>query len=269
MTRRRPGRSPVTSSSMNARWPRCPSAATTMHDIAWESRSSGVSASWPPGRRSRIAAPGREHSDSCYSAAWGTSGVSAGPGIHPRDMAALLPTVLRKGVQAVLTAQAPGPLKSGQSQRRRIAGLKHRRRTLGPWTCDGCGWGASSCTWLPLTPRPFSRSNPWMRPRSVSRGGEWSTEPEVRIRHYADLYGNPCTRVMLPAGRSTLRFGASALVPDAAEDADEHVPELPPEELPDEVLIYTLPSRYCLPDMLGDEAWSLFGAMRAGYSRVQ
>jgi hypothetical protein len=48
---------------------------------------------------------------------------------------------------------------------------------------------------------------------------------------------------MLPAGRSTLRFGASALVPDATEDADEHVPELPPEELPDDVLIYTLPAR--------------------------
>jgi len=105
-------------------------------------------------------------------------------------------------------------------------------------------------------------------PVSLARR-EWSTEPEVRIRHYTDLYGNPCTRVMLPAGRSTLRFAASTLVPDAAEDADEHVPELPPEELPDEVLIYTLPSRYCLPDMLGDEAWSLFGAMRAGYSRVQ
>jgi transglutaminase-like putative cysteine protease len=45
--------------------------------------------------------------------------------------------------------------------------------------------------------------------------------------------------------------------------------ELPPEELPDGVLIYTLPSRYCLPDMLGDEAWSLFGAMPAGYSRVR
>ena len=87
-------------------------------------------------------------------------------------------------------------------------------------------------------------------PVSLARR-EWSTEPEVRIRHYTDLYGNPCTRVMLPAGRSTLRFGASALVPDATEDADEQVPELPPEELPDEVLIYTLPSRYCLPDMLG------------------
>ena len=105
-------------------------------------------------------------------------------------------------------------------------------------------------------------------PVSLARR-EWSTEPEMRIRHYTDLYGNPCARAMLPAGRSTLRFDASVLVPDATEDADEQAPELPPEELPDAVLIYTLPSRYCLPDMLGDEAWSRFGAMAAGYSRVQ
>jgi transglutaminase-like putative cysteine protease len=97
----------------------------------------------------------------------------------------------------------------------------------------------------------------------------WSTEPQLRIRHYTDFYGNPCVRVVLPAGRSTLRYDASVLVPDATEDADEHAPELPPEELPDEVLIYTLPSRYCLPDMLGAEAWSRFGAMPTGYSRIQ
>jgi transglutaminase-like putative cysteine protease len=98
---------------------------------------------------------------------------------------------------------------------------------------------------------------------------EWSAEPEVRIGHYTDIYGNPCARTILPAGRSALRFDASVLVPDATEDADEQAPELTPEELPDDVLIYTLPSRYCLPDMLGDEAWSRFGAMPPGYSRVQ
>ncbi len=105
-------------------------------------------------------------------------------------------------------------------------------------------------------------------PVSLARR-EWSTDPDTRIRCYADLYGNPCTRVILPAGRSTLRFGASVLVPDATEDAGQGVPELSPDRLPDEVLIYTLPSRYCLPDVLGDEAWSLFGAVPAGYSRVQ
>ena len=35
------------------------------------------------------------------------------------------------------------------------------------------------------------------------------------------------------------------------------------------MLLYTLPSRYCLPDILGDEAWSRFGAVSPGYRRVQ
>jgi transglutaminase-like putative cysteine protease len=98
---------------------------------------------------------------------------------------------------------------------------------------------------------------------------QWSSEPQLRIRRYRDLYGNPCARVVLPAGRSTLRYEAVALVPDAIEDADERAPELPPEALPDEVLIYGLPSRYCLPDILGDEAWSRFGSIPPGFPRIQ
>jgi transglutaminase-like putative cysteine protease len=62
-----------------------------------------------------------------------------------------------------------------------------------------------------------------------------------------------------------LRHEATTLVPDATEDTDEQAPG----DLPDEVLIYTLPSRFCLPDLLGDEAWSRFGAIPAGYPRVQ
>ncbi|MFI7706898.1 transglutaminase family protein [Nonomuraea sp. NPDC049480] len=100
-------------------------------------------------------------------------------------------------------------------------------------------------------------------------GQQWSSQPQLRIRRYRDLYGNLCARAVLPMGRSSLRYEAVALVPDATDDADEQAPELPPEELPDEVLIYTLPSRYCLPDMLGDEAWSRFGAVPAGFPRVQ
>jgi transglutaminase-like putative cysteine protease len=98
---------------------------------------------------------------------------------------------------------------------------------------------------------------------------QWSSQPRVDVRRYTDLYGNPCVRLVLPAGRCVLRYDAVALVPDATEDTDERAPELPPDELPDEVLIYTLPSRFCLPDMLGDEAWSRFGGMPPGYSRVQ
>jgi transglutaminase-like putative cysteine protease len=52
---------------------------------------------------------------------------------------------------------------------------------------------------------------------------------------------------------------------------DVHVsaPEVAPDGLPDDVLIFTLPSRYCLPDVLGNEAWSLFGAHAPGQQRVQ
>jgi hypothetical protein len=96
-------------------------------------------------------------------------------------------------------------------------------------------------------------------------GAQWASEPPIAIRGYTDLYGNPCVRAVLPAGRSSFRFHALAVVPDATEDADEGAKECPPDDLPDETLIYTLPSRYCLPDVLGDEAWSRFGGLAPGY----
>jgi transglutaminase-like putative cysteine protease len=98
---------------------------------------------------------------------------------------------------------------------------------------------------------------------------DWQADPFVRIRRYTDLYQNPCARLVLPAGRSVLRYDALTVVPDATEEADENAVQLLPDDLPDDVLIYTLPSRFCLPDLLGDEAWSRFGAMPPGYNRVQ
>jgi len=74
---------------------------------------------------------------------------------------------------------------------------------------------------------------------------------------------------VLPAGRSEIGYRAVARVPDAEEDADESALEVPPHALPDDVLVYTMPSRFCLPDMLGNEAWSRFSQVPAGYGRVQ
>jgi transglutaminase-like putative cysteine protease len=97
----------------------------------------------------------------------------------------------------------------------------------------------------------------------------WVSTPSLSLRSYRDLYGNPCTRVVLPAGWSTLRYEANIDVVDAVEDADESAQEVAAEELPDETLLYTLPSRYCLPDVLADEAWDLFSSVDPGYGRVQ
>ncbi|KJK51007.1 transglutaminase [Lentzea aerocolonigenes] len=94
-------------------------------------------------------------------------------------------------------------------------------------------------------------------------------EPALAMRHYRDLYGNPCTRAVLPPGPSTMHYSALAEVPDRVEDIDEDAPEAAPADLPDDVLLHTLPSRYCLSDVLGDEAWSRFGAHPPGYQRVR
>jgi transglutaminase-like putative cysteine protease len=66
-----------------------------------------------------------------------------------------------------------------------------------------------------------------------------------------------------------LRYEAVVSVPDATEPADLDARELPVAELPDEALLYTLPSRYVSSDVLADEAWQLFGALPPGYRRVQ
>jgi transglutaminase-like putative cysteine protease len=106
-------------------------------------------------------------------------------------------------------------------------------------------------------------------PLHTRRSEFWVSTPTLTLHSYRDLYDNPCTRVVLPAGWSSLRYEATIDVVDAVEDADESAREVAAEDLPDDTLIYTLPSRYCLPDVLADEAWNLFGSIAPGYERVQ
>jgi transglutaminase-like putative cysteine protease len=105
------------------------------------------------------------------------------------------------------------------------------------------------------------------------RRESWLSQPELPTRGYHDLYDNWCVRTVLPAVRSRVGYHAVVSCPDATEEVDEHAPELAPDALPDHTLIYTLiytlPSRYVLPDLLADQAWSLFGGLTPGYRRIQ
>jgi transglutaminase-like putative cysteine protease len=105
-------------------------------------------------------------------------------------------------------------------------------------------------------------------PATVLEQG-WTTKPGIALHHYVDLYGNLCQRLTLPAGGSTIAFDAVVAVPNATEEVDLDAPELAPHDLPDEALIFTLASRYVLPDVLGDETWRLFGDVPPGYRRVK
>jgi transglutaminase-like putative cysteine protease len=94
------------------------------------------------------------------------------------------------------------------------------------------------------------------------------TEPNVPIGFYRDSFGNVCGRLVAPAGGVTLR--GSALVRDSGlpDAVMETARQLPIDQLPDELLLYLMPSRYCETDKLTDAAWSLFGNTPPGWARV-
>ena len=98
---------------------------------------------------------------------------------------------------------------------------------------------------------------------------EWVTTPELPLHPYRDMFGNSCQRTLLPVGHVALGYDATVDVLRTAEDVDLDAPEHAPEDLPDETLVFTLPSRFCLPNVLGDVAWREFGSLPTGYRRVQ
>jgi transglutaminase-like putative cysteine protease len=82
-----------------------------------------------------------------------------------------------------------------------------------------------------------------------------------------DLYGNLQRQLVAAEGTFTFEFTATieaaanvALTPEATEQ--------PPQQLPPEVMIYTLPSRYCQSDLLARMARLEFGHVSPGGSRA-
>jgi transglutaminase-like putative cysteine protease len=95
------------------------------------------------------------------------------------------------------------------------------------------------------------------------------TTPPVPYHDYVDIYDNVCRRLTLPAGLNTIYYDARVEAPFAAEDSDPSAQQTPVEELPDDTLVFTLPSRFCLSDELYDRALELFGSTEPGWNRVQ
>ena len=98
---------------------------------------------------------------------------------------------------------------------------------------------------------------------------EWKLSPQLPLHLYYDTYGNRCQRVRIPEGEPVLYYDALVEVKDTWDEVAPEAAQLPVEDLPDDVLLYTLPSRFCLSDVLSDTAWQLFGNTRPGWERVQ
>jgi len=107
------------------------------------------------------------------------------------------------------------------------------------------------------------------RQPSIRRGEYLLVEPQVPVSEYTDAFGNRCGRLIAPAG--PMRFWNDAVVEDngqpdyqnsAAEQHEIHT-------LPDPMLTFLLPSRYCEVDRMVDIAWQLFSTTPKGWARVQ
>ncbi|SEP03830.1 transglutaminase domain-containing protein [Aquisalimonas asiatica] len=95
----------------------------------------------------------------------------------------------------------------------------------------------------------------------------YALTPHVPATEYVDGFGNLCQRLVAPPGLFTVE--TSAEVDVAAEEAiASGAPYVPVETLPDEVLVYLMPSRFCESDRLGAVASEAAGSAAMGYDQV-
>ncbi len=95
-------------------------------------------------------------------------------------------------------------------------------------------------------------------------------EPRVPVTEFRDGYGNCCSRMVAQAGRVLLTNDAVVEHSGQPDVQMWNVRQHGVEDLPDDVLLFLLASRYCEVDSeLKDVAWSQFGCLPAGWPLVQ
>jgi transglutaminase-like putative cysteine protease len=107
------------------------------------------------------------------------------------------------------------------------------------------------------------------RERDLASPQQIRTEPGLWTRRYTDMFGNTCTRLDAPAG--PLNLSSTFLINDSRgwDEYDPTAIQHDVADLPDDVLMYLLGSRYCETDHFHQMAWSLFGGYEPGWARVQ
>jgi len=109
--------------------------------------------------------------------------------------------------------------------------------------------------------RPRSGSQQW-----VARE-EYIISPDVPVFEFTDLYGNLCQRLIAPPGIFEVRTSAEIRIADYVDQAPgADFNEI--QHLPDPVLHFLLPSRYCESDRFCDLATMLTAGQKPGYDQV-
>lgn len=109
--------------------------------------------------------------------------------------------------------------------------------------------------------RPRNGINQWVARES------YTLKPTVPVYEYTDDYGNLCQRLIAPPGQFWIRTSADIHTSDQIEVC----PGAPFDEvqnLPNEVLTYLLPTRYCESDRFVTLAQEIVDGVKPGYDQV-
>ncbi len=110
-----------------------------------------------------------------------------------------------------------------------------------------------------------------LRPRSGAQ--QWVASevykltPSIPAFEFTDGYGNLCQRLVAPVGDFAVHTTAEVMISDGVDTAPgaEYVPV---QELPDALLNYLLPSRFCESDHFSEMAASITYGQLLGYDQV-
>jgi transglutaminase-like putative cysteine protease len=118
------------------------------------------------------------------------------------------------------------------------------------------------------TPTPFVLM---LRPRSGAKQWiafeEYKIIPSVPVFEFTDIYGNLCQRLIAPLGDFSIHTAAKVMTADYI-DQSPGAPFIEIQNLPESVLIYLLPSRYCEADRFCQMATEITAGELLGYNQV-
>lgn len=109
--------------------------------------------------------------------------------------------------------------------------------------------------------RPRSGAQQWIERE------EYRLMPSVPVFEFTDNYGNLCQRLIAPTGEFSVRISADVRTADYV-DQGFGAPFVEIQNLPDAVLSYLLPSRYCESDRFGQMATEITAGYQPGYNQV-
>ena len=131
------------------------------------------------------------------------------------------------------------------------------------WLRTSCTLNFTVGTHTPfiLMLRPRSGAHQWIARES------YTLKPSVPVVEFTDAYGNLCQRLIAPPGEFSIRTSADVETADTI-DVAPGAPFIDVHNLPDDVLTYLLPSRYCEAERFFEMASGMVAGVAPGYDQV-